>query len=151
MGRRRELSRLGTAATAAVALELGACSDSALMQHDEGSPEDALSPIDVRRGTVDRATVRDSGPTCGNGQLEGAEQCDDGNTVNGDGCSLICRFELETAIDNRDPMAIPTAASLPAKAAVFFLFPDLAWPRAARPICRGSSWPSPRKARIRTA
>ena len=28
---------------------------------------------------------------CGNGQVEGAEQCDDGNTVDGDGCSADCK------------------------------------------------------------
>lgn len=28
--------------------------------------------------------------TCGNGIVEGGEQCDDGNTVDGDGCSSIC-------------------------------------------------------------
>jgi fibro-slime domain-containing protein len=31
---------------------------------------------------------------CGNGQLEGAEQCDDSNTANGDGCSAVCQTEV---------------------------------------------------------
>jgi cysteine-rich repeat protein len=31
--------------------------------------------------------------TCGNGVLEGGEDCDDGNTVNGDCCSATCMFE----------------------------------------------------------
>jgi len=30
---------------------------------------------------------------CGNGQLESDEQCDDGNTFNGDGCSHLCARE----------------------------------------------------------
>src|SRR5262249_22199241 len=30
---------------------------------------------------------------CGNGLLEPGEQCDDGNTVDGDGCSAACVFE----------------------------------------------------------
>jgi cysteine-rich repeat protein len=30
---------------------------------------------------------------CGNGRLEGAEQCDDGNRYNGDGCSRACVIE----------------------------------------------------------
>jgi cysteine-rich repeat protein len=30
---------------------------------------------------------------CGNGLVQGAEQCDDGNTVNGDGCSSTCTLE----------------------------------------------------------
>lgn len=37
----------------------------------------------------------DAGVTaCGNGALGGTEQCDDGNTANGDGCSSSCRIEL---------------------------------------------------------
>ncbi len=34
-----------------------------------------------------------SGPICGNGVLEIGEQCDDGNTVSGDGCSATCQTE----------------------------------------------------------
>jgi hypothetical protein len=30
---------------------------------------------------------------CGNGRLEGGEQCDDGNLANGDCCSATCQFE----------------------------------------------------------
>ncbi len=33
-------------------------------------------------------------PVCGNGTLEGAEACDDGNATNGDGCSSTCTIEL---------------------------------------------------------
>ncbi len=32
-------------------------------------------------------------PSCGNGVMEGNEQCDDGNLVNGDGCSSTCQTE----------------------------------------------------------
>jgi cysteine-rich repeat protein len=32
-------------------------------------------------------------PVCGNGTVEAGEQCDDGNTVDGDGCSAICAEE----------------------------------------------------------
>lgn len=31
--------------------------------------------------------------TCGNGQIEGLEQCDDGNTESGDGCDQVCDIE----------------------------------------------------------
>ncbi len=34
------------------------------------------------------------GGRCGNGILEGAEECDDGNTFKGDGCSDICVVEF---------------------------------------------------------
>jgi len=33
------------------------------------------------------------GSVCGNGQIESGEQCDDGNTADGDGCSATCRAE----------------------------------------------------------
>ena len=32
-------------------------------------------------------------PVCGNGSLETGEECDDGNTTGGDGCSATCRRE----------------------------------------------------------
>ena len=35
--------------------------------------------------------------TCGNGALEGLEQCDDHNLVNGDGCSSTCQIGAVTA------------------------------------------------------
>jgi len=34
-----------------------------------------------------------SGTVCGNGTIESGEQCDDSNTVNGDGCSSTCQTE----------------------------------------------------------
>ncbi|MEK6894100.1 MAG: myxococcus cysteine-rich repeat containing protein, partial [Nanoarchaeota archaeon] len=33
-------------------------------------------------------------PICGDGEKAPKEQCDDGNTINGDGCSATCAFEL---------------------------------------------------------
>ena len=35
----------------------------------------------------------DGGFDCGNGIVEPGEQCDDGNTLNFDGCSSTCRLE----------------------------------------------------------
>jgi len=35
-------------------------------------------------------------PTCGDGVVDPGEQCDDGNTVDGDGCSKSCTFEVLT-------------------------------------------------------
>lgn len=37
---------------------------------------------------------------CGNGAIEGAEQCDDGNTVDGDGCSASCALEALPLMGN---------------------------------------------------
>ena len=33
------------------------------------------------------------GPVCGDGTLDAGEECDDGNTVDGDGCSAVCTIE----------------------------------------------------------
>jgi len=32
--------------------------------------------------------------TCGDGLFRGTEGCDDGNLVNGDGCSSLCAIEF---------------------------------------------------------
>jgi len=37
-------------------------------------------------------------PICGNTFREGTEQCDDGNTAGGDGCSPTCQIEIPTPI-----------------------------------------------------
>lgn len=34
-------------------------------------------------------------PVCGDGSRDASEECDDGNTVNGDGCSSTCRIEVK--------------------------------------------------------
>ena len=41
----------------------------------------------------DAAADRPTGPYCGDGELGRNEQCDDGNTKSGDGCSRICQVE----------------------------------------------------------
>ena len=56
---------------------------------------DTIKP-NVGRGSI---TLIDS---CGNGMLSPAEQCDDGNTTSGDGCSATCRLE-------RCPTTFPVA------------------------------------------
>ncbi|MDO8413144.1 MAG: PKD domain-containing protein [Gallionellaceae bacterium] len=40
------------------------------------------------------------GVVCGNGLLQGSEQCDDGNIAGGDGCSAICTFEIADSPPN---------------------------------------------------
>ncbi len=71
-----------------------------------GSP--AIDTGDCAGGTIttdQRGVTRPSGascdigayelvlPNCGNGLVEGSEECDDGNTTDGDCCSSVCRLE----------------------------------------------------------
>src|SRR5690606_15470760 len=43
---------------------------------------------------IDTATVRVLiGCGCGNGELDAGEECDDGDTASGDGCSSTCHIE----------------------------------------------------------
>jgi fibro-slime domain-containing protein len=49
--------------------------------------------IDIVLATPDGGPDRPSGGFCGNGSIERSEQCDDGNSANGDGCSRICQIE----------------------------------------------------------
>ncbi len=62
-----------------------------------------LPDIDLVFGAVVSAEIRSALATasclapvgdCGNGVLETGEQCDDGNTLSGDGCSASCRLEV---------------------------------------------------------
>src|SRR6185503_7962011 len=54
-------------------------------------------------GGADGADAQAS--TCGNGVLDPGEQCDDGNTMNGDGCQADCTFTClaDGQCDDRDP------------------------------------------------
>lgn len=47
-------------------------------------------------------------PGCGNGWLDGADVCDDGNTSNGDGCSATCGFEGPAETEPNDTSATAT-------------------------------------------
>jgi cysteine-rich repeat protein len=47
-------------------------------------------------------------PVCGNSSLETGEQCDDSNTVNGDGCSSTCRTEAKPVPPARPQILQPT-------------------------------------------
>ena len=47
------------------------------------------------------------GVVCGNGLLQGAEQCDDGNKAGGDGCSSICTLEVQDTAPNSIIAPVP--------------------------------------------
>ena len=65
-----------------------------------------FSLVSGRGGTLGGWTIDDvcvvgigaPGPVCGNGVLETGEQCDDGNVIDGDGCSAACQTEPEPSI-----------------------------------------------------
>jgi cysteine-rich repeat protein len=49
--------------------------------------------------TYDTSACTGGAAVCGNGVLEGDEECDDGNTLPGDGCDGSCRIEtVETSV-----------------------------------------------------
>lgn len=44
-------------------------------------------------------------PVCGDGKLDAGEQCDDGNTISGDGCTSTCEIEVEHCVEHpEDPI-----------------------------------------------
>ena len=49
--------------------------------------------IDAHLPAAEAGMDTPSGGTCGDGVIERNEQCDDGNTANGDGCSRLCQVE----------------------------------------------------------
>jgi len=64
------------------------------------SAKDATAPPDCSRPPP---------TTCGNGVAEGTEECDDGNTTSGDGCSATCQLEDASAICAGIPAVSGTA------------------------------------------
>lgn len=65
--------------------------------YDPGKGKYGFIPADSKTDNFKvRAEEReDKPPCCGNGVLEAGEDCDDGNTANGDGCSSLCRLECD--------------------------------------------------------
>ncbi|ATB28433.1 DUF4215 domain-containing protein [Melittangium boletus] len=79
-------SRLASLLIASLFLSIAACGDGGTS--NPGKPDSGTSdPID----TPDASTPVDGGSgRCGDGIKQGAEACDDGNTVSGDGCTATC-------------------------------------------------------------
>jgi cysteine-rich repeat protein len=67
---------------------------------------------------------------CGNGIVQAPEQCDDGNTANGDGCSSFCT--LEGVTPTRTPTTVPpTATNTPPSSTPPPNVPTLSFPMLA--------------------
>jgi cysteine-rich repeat protein len=52
-----------------------------------------IDNLQVLKSCTSTSLVINPGATCGNNVIEGIEDCDDGNTMSGDGCSDICEIE----------------------------------------------------------
>ena len=61
--------------------------------------------------TVDMGAYELPGPICGDGILDDAEECDDGNTVDGDGCSSTCHVEWQTWYVDTEACTAPGTGS----------------------------------------
>lgn len=58
-----------------------------------GSGNVVVNPDTYIEGFFSGIPVKAVVPVCGNGILEAGEECDDGNLINGDGCSSSCTIE----------------------------------------------------------
>ncbi len=83
-----------------VGLGLSACDDDEKTKppadvSDTTETTDTTDTVDVPdvQPDVPEETELPPAPVCGNGVIEGAEACDDGNTDDGDGCSALCEIE----------------------------------------------------------
>jgi cysteine-rich repeat protein len=97
-------------------LVLSACSAASIEDSSLSDPASAVSSQALRSGSNHYAAVglagsaapivevglqrsghgRHHGSCCGDGTRQGAEQCDDGNLSDGDGCSATCSFDDNT-------------------------------------------------------
>jgi fibro-slime domain-containing protein len=66
-----------------------------LLQGDGGQGMDTgPNPCADASAPKDQCMLAPSGPACGDGQInQASEECDDGNSVPGDGCSGLCKIE----------------------------------------------------------
>lgn len=79
----------GSGASSASQRSSSATSVSSLNGHGSGTGSSAAS---LTSNISSAAT-----PICGNGILEAGEQCDDGNFLAGDGCSIACTIEVQSS------------------------------------------------------
>ena len=87
-----------------------------------------LWQFQIRGGTV---------AMCGNRTVERGEECDDGNVRSGDGCSAVCRREIDGGVDaGLDAGDFDLGVDVPGDAA-----PDLGWIRDLGPEDTGSDVP----------
>ncbi|HYD47135.1 MAG TPA: DUF4215 domain-containing protein [Terriglobales bacterium] len=80
------------------AIAVSALAATALAQSPEAdtptrTPSLTRTPTTTRTFTRTYTPTATPNPSCGNGTIQVAEQCDDGDTDSGDGCDSVCRVE----------------------------------------------------------
>ncbi|HTN89388.1 MAG TPA: DUF4215 domain-containing protein, partial [Sorangium sp.] len=95
------------------------CSDAGVFE--DGLPEEERIELHVRDGqtvpiVVDSYVPEEAGPytlnvsftptVCGDGTVSPTEECDDGNTTSGDGCSAVCAYEIEALCEDAVELVI---------------------------------------------
>jgi cysteine-rich repeat protein len=78
--------------------KLSVCGDAIV---DTGGGEQCEPP---NTATCDAQCKTIATAVCGNGKIEGTEQCDDGNTLNLDGCDSKCKYEMILRMIDADIM-----------------------------------------------
>jgi cysteine-rich repeat protein len=92
-------------ALSVLALFAGGCPEPNTEPTEDGGSDDEVADGDGDDTTTDDTTTdddtdttaddtTDGDPECGNGVVEDAEECDDGNAVNDDGCSNECTLAM---------------------------------------------------------
>src|SRR5262245_2896547 len=85
----RLLSFLGLVCCGAIAIAIGACANPAVQ--DCGATG-VLCPKGFHCAAAQGVCIADV-VTCGDAHVDTGEECDDGNTKDGDGCSHECKIE----------------------------------------------------------
>ncbi len=69
---------------------------------DTQAPGPSNTPLPAPTNTSGSPTATPAPPAvCGDGYIEPGEECDDGNTINGDGCSAECRIEHDDLLGSQ--------------------------------------------------
>ncbi|WP_437620243.1 DUF4215 domain-containing protein [Sorangium sp. So ce1151] len=95
------------------------CSDADFPE--DGLPDEERIELHVSAGqtvpiVVDAYDPEESGPytlnvsftpiVCGDGTVDSTEECDDGNTTSGDGCSATCAYEIDVLCEDAADLVI---------------------------------------------